>query len=205
MHFSLTKPYRGLTPTTLLDLPRRLAVVGQNGSGKTSFLAQFLAALSQHAKVPKHAYRMLPSSSETSGELIDPGAISQLLVFSPTLRHTQHTDMDSLLSMGLGRMWISEGQNVLADMSGFLEHMHDPDAFFVLDEMDGHLDYKSKYIFFRYFLPNVKGRVLIASHDPHFLASSTCLDLTDMQYKLGAEYYAQQIASLTPKKKKPSA
>jgi ATPase subunit of ABC transporter with duplicated ATPase domains len=199
MQFTILSDYRGLTPT-VLTFSRRTTIVGANGSGKTSLLSLLLQALANAVPtaIPKHAYTMMPdAASEPLSRVDNLGDVSQVHIYSPLIRHAQKSNMDALLEGGgIARLWLSEGQNVMEDLGKFADQLQDPNAIFIFDELDGHLDYKGKYLFFKYFLPKIQGRVIITSHDPHFLFDETCLDLTDMTSKQGATYYQEQLLTL---------
>ena len=86
------------------------------------------------------------------------------------------------------------------DIHSCLDAVDDPNALFLFDELDTHLDYKMKYFFFTRFLSRLRGMVIVTSHDPYFLLEKPVFDLTDYKSKLGSEYYREQIASLLAQK-----
>lgn len=164
--------------------------VGRNGSGKSTLAALILTALKNHNKklVPSYMW-MATLNDKDVADISGLKDFTGLSFISDKLRQTQMLDMGALMDMGLTRIWASEGQNSQQDVCELAKHMKDPNHLTILDETDGHLDYSSKVIFFEGLLRNIRGTVIVISHDSFFLKNKEVLDFDDKKVKSGEQYY----------------
>lgn len=176
--------------------------VGKNGTGKTSLASLILTELKKiNAKiVPSFLWKALSMEKDiVSIEGLD--KISGVSFYSDKLRQAQYIDMDSLIGMGIGRIWASEGQNAQQNVVELVKYLNDENRLFILDETDGHLDFNSKIIFFNKLLKKIKGTVIVITHDSRFLKNEKVLDFNDRGFKTGEDYYKNaEREVLNPKK-----
>ena len=192
MKIKFLKNYRNFLKDEVYVIPHNKVSywVGLNGTGKTTLTSVILSLIKdKNSKiVPENLYLSLPVENNIA-EIEDFEQFTGVSFISPKNRATQMIDMDALLSMGVGRLWASEGQDSQANLVSLVKHINDPNHLFILDEIDGHLDYKSKLIFFTGFLKKVKGTVIVISHDTLFLRSEQVFDFDDKKDKMGRDYY----------------
>lgn len=189
MNISILKDYRGLKKDTqfLIEPNKTNFWVGANGTGKTTLFSVLLPFL------PK-------SESEWNARSIEKNVISisgfqnikKVYLSSPKMRQAQMIDLDVCFSQGVGRLWQSEGQNSISDLIHAATGKEETDSIFMFDEIDGHLDYQFKVMFFLHVLPKIKGTKIVISHDARFLASEKVFDFTDLSFKTGSRYYLEQ-------------
>ena len=127
--------------------------------------------------------------------------VSSFYLHSSKMRQAQFIDLSSTIAQGLGRIWASEGEDCIMTLNKCIPALEDPNALFLFDEVDGHLDYYHKTLFFEYILPRIKGTALVVTHDPYFLADLSVLDLTDSTHKTGIKYYDEQRERIKLQKK----
>jgi ATPase subunit of ABC transporter with duplicated ATPase domains len=199
MKIEFLKDYRNFKKGNVFEVsPNTINFwVGKNGTGKSTLASLILTALESKNKklVPNHLWM----ATQTDKKIISLEGYEKfngLTFVSDKLRQAQLTDMDSLLGMGLQRIWTSEGQNAQADVVQLAKIIHKPDHLTILDETDGHLDYSSKIIFFEALLKNIKGTVIVISHDSRFLKAQRVFDFGDMKEKIGEAYYNQSYLEL---------
>lgn len=205
---TLSKEYRKLRPNFPFVFNQGINFVfGPNGSGKSTLISILLASIqSQNKKlVPEELWNaydatIIPRTGKSILEVTGTENISQLRVSSAKLRQSQFVDLGVTMAMGISRLQASEGENSLHDIHSCLKLVDDPNALFLFDELDTHLDYKMKYFFFTRFLSRLRGTIIVTSHDSFFLMDQPVFDLTDYKTKLGREYYREQILALSAPK-----
>jgi len=188
MKIDILKGYRNLPAGKTVSLtPNAVNTwVGANGTGKSSLLGLLLRELPT-----KECHWAALNREEGAIKVQGFEGVTQVTISSPRLRQVQLADMSALIQMGLKRLHSSDGQNNVADLNAAAALMDDPTVLHVFDEIDGHLDYFGKVVFFA-FLSKIKGTTILISHDPSFLFHYDVLDFGDFKTKKGSEYYEQQ-------------
>jgi ATPase subunit of ABC transporter with duplicated ATPase domains len=195
MNIKILKAHRALLPGKIVPvhLNKVNYWVGANGCGKTSLIGELLN------EFPRAEHYWNAASIEKGVITIeDKPKFDKILLSSPKLRQVQMADLNVVMDMGIERLHASDGQNNVADMMNSFREKDNPNILHIFDELDSHLDYKNKCIFFTALLPQIKGTVILTSHDSLFLTTCDVFDFTDYTQKKGLDYYSQQ--TVYPKK-----
>ena len=180
--------------------------VGINGSGK-SFAAQTLLSLLKFVQpdlVPRKHWLSEHHNAREYATLEAP-TFTKFFFNSDKSRQTQQVDMDALLEggpSGVGRLWLSEGQNNIAELNTAQKAVFDPSAFVIFDETDGKLDFDNKVVFFSKICENAKSTMIVVTHDSRFLVGKTVFDFTTLSSKTGDDYYKEREKAILKEIKK---
>jgi ABC-type transport system involved in cytochrome bd biosynthesis fused ATPase/permease subunit len=191
MKLTLKKDYRCLKPGTLIINPSVNYWVGSNGTGKSSMVQLLLGHLYVNKKLGnKNDWNSRYDNSDLDALIKAEGdSFDELIQFSDKQRQSHFIDLDSTMSYGIEALWMSEGQNAYNVLARAKQHINNSKALLIFDELDSHLDYAGKWVYFNRLLPAIRGTAIVISHDPLFLHGCRVLDFGDMQMKNGEEYY----------------
>jgi ATPase subunit of ABC transporter with duplicated ATPase domains len=171
--------------------------VGSNGSGKSTATSILMTLLQKQFKMEKKETWMA-----TNVQCRDGGAklegfenTSDFSFSSEKVRQAQWVSIDTFdLMEGVGRLRASEGENILADFTRFVKHKDDPNHVYLFDEMDGHLDVRYKGLFFDRFLPNIKGTVVVVTHDIYYtVGQERVFNFDTKTFTTGTEYIYSKL------------
>ncbi|MFR0690021.1 ABC-F family ATP-binding cassette domain-containing protein [Enterobacterales bacterium AE_CKDN230030158-1A_HGKHYDSX7] len=169
----LRLPFGNAAPLDLqLSGPRRVAVTGRNGNGKSTLLKVVAGALSpaagscevkvRSAYLDQHLAALLPERSVL--ELLQ----QRNGVADPAVLRTRLAQLGLPASrVGLPSSLLSGGERLKAALACELYAEH-PAQLLLLDEPDNHLDLPSREAL-EMLLRQYRGALLVVSHDPAFL------------------------------------
>lgn len=194
MKITIIKPYRTLKPGEIELLPKVNFWVGANGTGKSSLCQLLLARLFKERPELDKPHYWNGVSGDIDSECVTiegMGEIEEVFLYSDKLSQVRWVDLDACFSLpgGLGLLRASEGQTSQSFFAESVKNRDRKNVLFIFDEIDGHLDYKTKRLFFNRFLPTIRGTTIVISHDSLFLIGSQVFDFGDWSWKEAAEYY----------------
>lgn len=170
--------------------------VGSNGSGKTLASSVLLTHLMKQESLRDSNYWMatLANEKEKGTEILGFECINKVILSSSKLRSSQFVDLNITLSLGVGRLNASEGENCREDLIEALKEKDNPNALFIFDEMDGHFDLPTKRLFFERIGKILKGTIILISHDVWYSASQERLFYFDEWKEMsGMEYFKKAM------------
>lgn len=206
MKILFNKPFRIFTEKDSIEIiPNTVNYfVGLNGCGKsviTSSLAEHVFDSFSKKKKEEQRYNWMtrpPDYIMENFRFEGFESITDISFYTAKHRQSQYVDLNMTFDhpANIGCLKISEGMNNQSEIVNAFKDKDNINKLYIFDEIDGTLDVRAKHLFFDRLLPQLKGTVIVCTHDTFFVRKQEVIDLSTNTKMSMTDYFIKYTKPL---------